>query len=206
MKNLNYTHKSRRQFLTKADSTRTSISFRRKKCPGTKYSFNQFAGLVTIFMLIIAAVSPLSSRQSSSPITAAEARKIIADGNRQWGKARIEYDKEKFEKMLAPDFYVQLQGKKLTRQEFIELISGQRSGVKLTRFDATVLTVQPEADGWVAVIHEKLEIDSPGGKVYSLWITRDGWKKVNNQWVITFSEAIGSENWQGGEKPPFKDW
>jgi hypothetical protein len=173
---------------------------------GTKLSFNQFAGLITIFVLIIASASPLSSRQDSSRITAAEARKIIADGNRQWGKARIEYDNEMFEKMLATDFYVLLQGQKLTRQQFIEAISAQRSGVKLTRFDATVLTVQRDADGWVAVIHEKLEIDSPGGKVYSLWITRDGWKKVNNQWVITFSEAIGSENWQGGEKPPFPDW
>jgi hypothetical protein len=206
MKNLNHTHTSRRKFLTKADSTRNSISFRRKECPGTRYSFNQFAGLVTIFVLIIAAASPLFSRQSSSPITAAEARKIIADGNRQWGKARIEYDKETFEKMLAKDFYVLLRGQKLTRQEFIELISVQRSGVKLTRFDATVLTVQPDADGWVAVIHEKLEIDSLAGKVYSLWITRDGWKKVNDHWVITFSEAIGSEQWRGGEKPPFKDW
>jgi hypothetical protein len=184
MKNLNQTH-----------STCNSISF------------SPFVGLVTIFfVLIIATANPLAGRQDSSPITAAEARKIIADGNRQWGKARIEYDKDMFEKMLAKDFYVLLLGQKLTRQEFIELISVQRSGVKLTRFDATVLTVQPEADGWVAVIHEKIEIDSPAGKVYSLWITRDGWKKVDNRWVITYSEAIGSEQWRGGEKPPFKDW
>jgi hypothetical protein len=159
-----------------------SISYRRKDC---------FTGLITIFVLIMAAASPLSSRQ---------------EGNRQWGKARVEYDKETYEKMLATDFYVLLQGQKLTRQQFIEAISLQRSGVKLTRFDATVLTVQRDADGWVAVIHEKLEIDTPGGKVYSLWITRDGWKKVNDQWVITFSEAIGSENWQRGEKPPFPNW
>lgn len=165
-----------------------------------------FTGLIKIFVLIIAAASPLPSKQDSSPITAAEARKIIAEGNRQWGKARIEYDKEMFEKMLATDFYVQLPGRKLTRQDFIERISIQRSGVKLTRFDATVLTVQQSAEGWVAVIHEKLEIDSPDGKVYSLWITRDGWKKVNDQWVITFSEEIGSEFWRGGKKPPFLDW
>jgi hypothetical protein len=169
-------------------------------------SIRRFAGLITISIIIIAAGSPLSSRQDSSRITAAEAREIIAEGNRQWGKARIEYDKEMYEKMLAQDFYVQLPGQKLTRQQFIEGISAQRPGVKLTRFDATVLTVQRKSDGWVAVIHEKLEIDTPGGKVYSLWITRDGWKKVNDQWVITFSEAIGSENWQGGEKPPFPNW
>ena len=166
----------------------------------------KFAGLFTTFALIIAAASPLAHRQDSSQITAAEARKIIAEGNRQWGKARVEYDKKTFEKMLAADFYVQLPRRKLTRDEFIKIISLQQQGIKLTRFDATVLTVQRDADGWVAVIHEKLEIESPGGKIYSLWITRDGWKRVNNQWVITFSEAIGSEQWPGGVKPPFLDW
>jgi len=167
---------------------------------------SQFSGLIMIFVLIISAAWPLSSGQDSSPLTAAEARKIIAEGNRMWGKARVEYDTNTFEKMLAADFYGQLPSRKITRQEFIEGISTQRPGVKLTRFDATVLTVQKNTDGWVAVIHEKLEIDSPDGKVYSLWITRDGWKKVKDQWVITSSEAIGSERWRGGEKPPFPDW
>jgi hypothetical protein len=108
--------------------------------------------------------------------------------------------------MLAPDFYVQLPGQKLTRQQFIQMISAQMPGAKLTRFDATVLTVQRAKDHWVAIIHEKLEMESPKGKVYSLWITRDGWKKTGDQWVITFSEAIGSETWMGGVKPPFQDW
>ncbi len=206
MKSLNQTKLSRRQFLTNADSARASTGIRRKSHPGTKFSLVRFTGLVMIFMLIIAVARPFARGQDSSPITAAEVRKIIADGNRQWGKARVEYDKKTFEKMLAADFYVQLPGRRLTRQEFIEIISVQLQGFKLTRFDATVLTVQPSTDGWVAVIHEKLEIDSPDGKIYSLWITRDGWKKMNNQWVITFSEAIGSEQWSGGEKPPFPDW
>lgn len=168
--------------------------------------FIQIAGLILILVLIISAATPLSNGQNSSPLTAAEARKVIADGNRQWGKARIEYDRETFERMLDPDFYVLIQGRKLTRQEFIDAISVQRPGVKLTRFDATVLTVQQSEGNWVAVIHEKLELDSPEGKVYSLWITRDGWRKVDDQWFITFSEAIGSEQWRGGEKPPFPDW
>lgn len=171
-----------------------------------KFLLIRFLGLVMIFLHITAAAKPLSSGQDSSPLTAAEARKIIANGNRQWGKARVETDKKTFEKMLAEDFYVQLAGQKLTREEFIERISVQPKGYKLTRFDATVLTVQPGADGWVAVIHEKIEIDGPGGKIYSLWITRDGWKKANGQWVITFSEAIGNEQWSGGKKPPFRDW
>ena len=165
-----------------------------------------FGCLVMGFLLAQAAVGPMASGQDSSPLTAAEARKIIAEGNLQWGKARVEYDTKTFEKMLAPDFYVQVPGRKLTRQEFIDAISVQRPGIKLTRFDATVLTVQQREGVWVAVIHEKLEMDSPNGKVYSLWITRDGWKKVGDQWFITFSEAIGNEQWRGGEKPPFPKW
>lgn len=155
---------------------------------------------------LLSAFLALSGGQDSSSLTAAEVRKVIADGNRRWGNARVEYDKKTYEEMLSPDFYVLVQGRKLTRQEFIDAISVQRPGVKLTRFDATVLTVQQSEGIWVAVIHEKLEIDSPDGKVYSLWITRDGWKKVNDRWFITFSEAISFEQWRGGEKPPFLDW
>ncbi len=71
-----------------------------------------------------------------------------------------------------------------------------------------MLTVEPSADGWVAVIEEKLEYERADGKgkAYSLWITRDGWKKVDNRWVVTFSEAVGSESWRDGAKPPFRDW
>lgn len=206
MKICNYTKMSWWQFLIKTGPTYTSKNLRRKECPRAKCMFRQFVGLVTIFLLIITAGSHLSYAQDSSPLTAVEARKVIADGNRRWGKARIEYDKKTYEDMLSPDFYVLIQGRKLTRQEFIDAISVQRPGVKLTRFDATVLTVQQSEGIWVAVIHEKLEIDSPDGKVYSLWITRDGWKRVNDRWIITFSEAIGFEQWRGGEKPPFPDW
>ena len=145
--------------------------------------------------------------QDGGTSAAAEARKIIAGGNREWGRARVALDKAVFEKMLAPDFYVQLSGRKLSRQEFIDMISVQQPGARLVRFDAAVLTVQRKAeDEWIAVIHEKLEIESSGGKIYSLWITRDGWKKAGDRWFITFSEALGSENWTGGAKPPFPDW
>ncbi len=156
---------------------------------------------------LFALISSPISAQDRGAVTAAEARKIIADGNRDWGRARVALDKTTFEKMLASDFYVQLPGRRLTRQEFIDGISAERPGAKLTRFDATVLTVQRTADGWVAVIHEKLEIEGPdGSKGYSLWITRDGWKQEDGRWLITFSEAIGFENWVGGAKPPFPYW
>ena len=161
------------------------------------------------FTLTRLADGAASPGQTSPRLTLAEARKIIADGNREWGRARVAHDRPTFERMLAPDFYAQLQGRKLTRQEFIDGISAAPRGARLTRFDATVLTVQPTADGWVALIHEKLEsepADGKGEKSYGLWITRDGWKMVNGQWVIAYSEAVGSEQWRGGAKPPFLDW
>ena len=147
-----------------------------------------------------------SKGQDSPSISQAEVREIIAEGNRIWGKARVEFDKEMFEKMLAPDFYVKIRDQRLTRQEFIDRISIQSPAAKLTRFDATVLTVQPIGDEWVAVIHEKLELKTADGTLYSLWITKDGWKKVGNEWLITFSEAIGFEQWGDGKKPPFPEW
>ena len=145
--------------------------------------------------------------QDRVALTAAEARKIIADGNRDWGRARVALDREAFEKMLAPGFTIQQPGRKLTRQEFIDGISVDRPDGKLTRYDTTVLTVQPTADGWVAVIQEKVEIEAPGGnKGYSLRIIRAGWKQEDNRWMITYMEFIGHENWTGGAKPPFPDW
>ena len=150
----------------------------------------------------------VSGGDYSPRISITEARKIIADGNREWGRARVALDKPAFERMLAPDFYVQIQGRKLARQEFINGISANPPGSKLMRFDAVVLTVQPTEYGWVALIHEKMEIERTGGnpeKSYSLWITRDGWKQVDGRWVIAFSEAVGSEQWRN-VKPPFIDW
>ncbi len=145
--------------------------------------------------------------QDAPKLSPAEARKIIADGNVEWGKARVALDKPTFERMLAPDFYVQLQDRKLTRAEFIDGISSNPPGLKLIRFDASVLTVRPEKDGtWVALIYEKLEFERAGEKIYTLWITRDGWKQMDGQWRILFSEEMGSEWWGRGAKPPFPNW
>ena len=62
------------------------------------------------------------------------------------GKARVALNKNTFEKMLAPDLYVQFKDRRLTRQQFIDLISSFPPGVTLTRFDASVLTVEPNGD------------------------------------------------------------
>lgn len=166
-----------------------------------------FRVVVAGALLSIAASFPSIGAEAPT-LTPAEARRIIADGNREWGRARVALDHAAFERTLAPDFYVQLRDRRISRAEFLGMISSNPPGGKLVRFDASVLTVEPSAGGWVAVIQEKLEYESTDGKgkVYSLWITRDGWKKVDNRWVVTFSEAIGNESWRDGAKPPFRDW
>jgi hypothetical protein len=76
---------------------------------------------------LLAVTTPASLvGQSSQTVSRAEARKAIQDGNIAWGKARVAIDKSAFEKMLAPDLYVQLSDRRLTRQQFIDRISSIR--------------------------------------------------------------------------------
>lgn len=149
--------------------------------------------------------------QSSQTVSGAEARKVIQDGNIEWGKARVAIDKNTFEKMLAPDSYVQFSDRRLTRQQFIDRISSYPPGVSLTRFDTSVLTVEPNGDDWVAIILEKIEYErkGPDGKTekeFAAWVTRDGWRKVSSdKWVILFSEEVGQAHWKG-TPPPLANW
>ena len=138
---------------------------------------------------LLAVTTPASLvGQSSQTVSRAEARKAIQDGNIAWGKARVAIDKSAFEKMLAPDLYVQLSDRRLTRQQFIDRIASYPPGITLTRFDAGVLTVEPSGDDWAA------------------WITRDGWRKVSSdKWLILFSEEVGQEHWKG-TPPPLANW
>jgi hypothetical protein len=159
-------------------------------------------------LLLAPAVVSLCETQSVAPPSRAQARKIIVDLNREWGRARVEHDRATLDRMLAPEFFVQLRDRKLTRAEFLDEISSPSGGGKLTRFDVAVLTVEPDGDGWVAVIEEKLElVPSDGGATaYSLWITRDRWKRFGDRWMALSSEAIGHESWRNGEKPPLREW
>jgi hypothetical protein len=162
------------------------------------------------FAILLSSGAGTALGQPAPKLSLAEARRIIADGNRDWGRARVALDTAAFERTLAPDFYVQMPDKKISRSEFLAMISANPPGAKLVRFDASVLTVEPApaSDGWVATIQEKLEFERADGKgkAYALWITRDGWKKSADRWVVTFSEAIGNESWREGASPPFRDW
>jgi hypothetical protein len=146
-----------------------------------------------------------------SELTPAVAREAIDTTYKKWGRARVDLDKEVMNSILAPDFYVLLYGRRMSREEFLSQISQERPGARLTRFDTEVLTVRKSDDGWTAVISERLEVTLSGAdgktqKMCSLWITRDGWRKNGDRWVVTFSEAIGHENWPPGTTPPIRNW
>ena len=176
-----------------------------------------FCGLAAAFCLlpILLAASVLVANQSQAPeqdeLTPAAARAAINARYKSWGRARVELDRQTLDSILAPDFYVSLYGQRLSRDKFLSDISQERPGFRLTRFDADILTVQKTEKDWTVVISEKLEITiaGPGGqtrKACSFWITRDGWRNEAGKWLVTFSEAIGHENWEPGTKPPIRDW
>ena len=51
---------------------------------------------------LIAAGEAGAAEAAAPKLTLAEARKIIADGNREWGRARVALDTAAFERTLAP--------------------------------------------------------------------------------------------------------
>ena len=148
--------------------------------------------------------------QAAKEMDAASARQAIIQLNQMWGKARLDYDTPTYEKTLAPDFYVEIDGTKQTRQQFIDEISKKQPNLKFLRFDVDVLTVMKNGDHWDAVIGEKLEAEFPGKDGakhhgYSYWVTRDGWKQTGDQWQALYSIAIGHQNWLDA-KPPVVGW
>lgn len=179
-----------------------------------RYSLRRRLAILCVLPLLLTAsalVANPSQDSESIDVTTAAARAAIEAQYDAWGRARVELDKETMDSILAPDFYVLLYGKKISRGKFIGDISQEREGSSLTRFDADVLTVRKSETGWTAVITEKLELAILGSggetqKVCSLWVTRDGWRREGDEWLVTFSEAIGHEYWEPGAAPPIPHW
>src|SRR5271169_6312444 len=97
--------------------------------------------LVSTLAVIVTAAA---GAQSVPAVSSAEARKEIEAGYTEWAKARVALDMNTIERMLAPDFYFQLPDRKLTQREFID----RMHFLKITRFDASVLTVEPRGNDW----------------------------------------------------------
>jgi hypothetical protein len=106
--------------------------------------------------LLAVIVTAAAGAQSVPAVSSAEARKAIEAGYTEWAKARVALEMNTIESMLAPDFYFQLPDRKVTRQEFIDRIHS----LKITRFDPSVLTVEPRGNDWSVLISEKGEVET----------------------------------------------
>src|SRR5882672_5179757 len=113
----------------------------------SSFLYMNLGGRILVCTLLAVIVTAAAGTQSAPAVSPAEARKAI--------QARVALDKNTIERMLAPDLYVQTPDRKLTRKEFIDAIFSRP--YTLTRFDATVLTVEPRANDWAALVLEKLE-------------------------------------------------
>jgi len=178
-----------------ADSIRRSFAYRnleRRILPST---------------LLAVSMAGAAAAQSAPAVGLAAARTGIQAGYAEWAKARVNLDMNTIERMLAPDFYFQTPDRKFTRQEFID----RAPTLKITRFDETVLTVEPRDNDWSAVIYAKIEIDTKDkdgktGKEYRVLVARDGWRKLNdNQWILLNSEPLSQQRWKD-ERPPIANW
>jgi len=170
---------------------------------------------ILVLVPALLATVALAARRPQEQVdvhTSESAREAITTAYEEWGRARVELDREAMDAALAPEFRVLLADRELSREEFLGQISQARLGARLTRFDVSVLTVREADPGWIAVITEKLELEVPvpGGPgetrtVYSFWVTRDGFRVEDGVWLATSSEEIGHENWTD-TAPPFPDW
>jgi len=180
-----------------------------------KHHSNSTRRILLFSLPLLLAASALALRplqEKTVPLPSVDsARTSITEMYTRWGEARVKYDHEAMETIVAPEFYVLLNDQEITREAFLDRVSESRPGSRLTRFDVDVLTVQLAEQGYTAVIAEKLEFeitDMEGDKqtLCSFWITRDGVRLEGEKWLVTSSEAIGFENWTPGAKPPVKNW
>jgi len=169
-------------------------------------TYTNMGGRILVSTVLAAIITATAGAQTAPVVNSAEARTAIQAGYAEWGKARVALDMPTMEKILAPDFYFQDPGKKYTRQEFIDTIPK----LKITRLDATVITVEPKGNDWSVHLVEKAEVetkDKDGNpiKVYVALVAKDDWRKLNdNQWILLSSEPLGQHRWK--ETPPIANW
>lgn len=167
----------------------------------SSFLYMNLRGRILVSTLLAVFVTAAVWAQNAPAVSPAEARKAI--------QAHVAMDKNTIERMLTPDLYVQTPDRKLTRQEFIDAILSRP--YTLTRFDATVLMVEPRGNDWAALVLEKLEgeiKDNSGktSKICVMGIVRDGWGKLNdNRWTLLWSEPLGQQLWED-EIPPITNW
>ncbi len=169
-----------------------------------------FGGRMLVSTLVALIVTAAAGAQSAPAMNSTEARKAIEAAYVVFGKAAVgPMDKNTMEKMLAPDLYVQAKTRRATRQEYLDYLYTRP--LTLTRFDATVLTVEPKDNDWAVLVFEKLEgqlkhKDGKTSKIYIWGVARDGWGLRNdNQWTVLYSEQLGGPE-NSEEIPPIANW
>jgi hypothetical protein len=159
--------------------------------------------------LVAVIVTAAAGAQSAPAMSPTEARKAIEAAYIVFGKAAVgPMDKNTMEKMLAPELYIQTATRRATRQEYLDYLYTRP--LTLTRFDATVLTVEPRGNDWAVLVFEKLEgqVKDKNGKTSKLYIwgvARDGWGLRNDQWTVLYSEELGGPQ-TSQETPPITNW
>ena len=175
------------------------------------------AAIILAALAILAGPAAHAQASAPPPVTApakptkAEVREVVTRWNADWAKARLATDTAAFQRMLPAEYVAVFNGDTMPRKAFLAGISAPPPGVKLARFDVTVLTVGESGDGWDAVIEEKLEIDrtASDGRVertYHVWVIRDRWRNVDGRWSLASGDVVSTEGWRGGTRPPFTDW
>jgi hypothetical protein len=169
-------------------------------------TYMNLGGRILVSTLLAIIVTATAGAQSAPAVSSDEARKAIQAGYAEYAKARAAVDMNTIERILDQDFYFQNLDQKYTRQEFLDTVPK----LKITRFDANVLTVEPRGNDWSVLIFEKVEVetkdkDGKTSKGYRVLVARDGWRKLNdNQWTLLSSEPLGQQRWQ--ESPPIANW
>ena len=168
------------------------------------------SGRILVCTLLAVILTAAAVAQSAPAMSSTEARKEIEAAYVVFGKAAVApMDKNTLEKMLGPDLYVQTATRRATRQEYLDYLYTRP--LSLTRFNATVLTVEPRGNDWAVLVFEKLEgqVKDKSGKTSKLYIwgvARDVWGQSNDkQWTVLSSEELGGPQ-LSEEIPPIPNW
>ncbi|MGO9433995.1 MAG: hypothetical protein ACLP00_06825 [Terracidiphilus sp.] len=172
--------------------------------------YMNLARRILVSTLLAVIVTAAAGAQSAPAMSSTEARKEIESAYVVFGKAAVApMDKNTMERMLGPDLYVQTATRRATRQEYLDYLYTRP--LSLTRFNATVLTVEPRGNDWAVLVFEKLEgqLKDKSGKTSKLYIwgvARDVWGQRNdNQWTVLSSEELGGPQTSEGI-PPIPNW
>jgi hypothetical protein len=119
----------------------------------------------------------------------------------------VALDMNTIEKMLAPDFLLPNSRPKTNTAG----VYRSHAFPQITRFDASVLTVEPRGNDWSVFVFVKGEVETKDNrgktsKGYIVLVARGGWRKLNdNQWTLLWSEQLGQQLWEE-QIPPIANW